>query len=290
MPEKQLITFENVTYAYPENGEDGEKKEVISAPALDNISFSVKKGEFVAILGANGSGKSTLAKHCNAILTPKSGRVLVNGMDTTKKDDLLNIRKTVGMVFQNPDNQLVATLVEEDVAFAPENLGMDPKEIRERVDCALKEVDMYEYRSHAPHKLSGGQKQRVAIAGILAMQPECIVLDESTAMLDPAGREEVMNILHKLHKKGTTLIHITHFMEEAADADRVIILANGRLLLDGTPKEAFSKKELLKEAGLELPSATKLAEELQKLGVPVSSALSLDTLVEEIISLQEDAS
>lgn len=287
MSEKQLIVFENVTYTYPESGEDVEKNESAFSPALENISFSINKGEFVAILGANGSGKSTLAKHCNAILTPKSGRVLVNGMDTTKKDALLDIRKTVGMVFQNPDNQLVATLVEEDVAFAPENLGIDPKEIRKRVDCALKEVDMYEYRSHTPHKLSGGQKQRVAIAGILAMQPSCIVLDESTAMLDPAGREEVMNILKKLHKKGTTIIHITHFMEEAAGADRVIILAKGRLLLDGTPNEAFSKKEILQEAGLELPGATKLAEELQKLGVPVSSVLSLDTLVEEILFLQE---
>lgn len=279
-----LISFNDVSFQYIEASPSDGANPKVCHPVLDHISFTVNQGEFVAILGANGSGKSTLAKLCNGMLTPQQGSVTVQGMKTTDADNLLNIRKTIGMVFQNPDNQIVATLVEEDVAFAPENLGVDPKEIRKRVDQALKDVHMYSYRSHPPHKLSGGQKQRVAIAGVLAMKPTCIILDESTAMLDPAGREEVMRIICELHKKGTTIIHITHFMEEAVFADRVMVLKGGSIALDASPGDAFRQEEMIKKAGLDLPEVTQLSYLLQKKGIPISPAFTLDQLISQLCS------
>ncbi|MBR1724171.1 MAG: energy-coupling factor transporter ATPase, partial [Ruminococcus sp.] len=241
-----FLDAENIRFSYLSDDEPPVKNEV-----LKGVSLKVKRGEFVAVLGHNGSGKSTLAKCFNAINIPESGVVTVNGIDTSDENRLLDIRKSAGMVFQNPDNQIVATIVEEDVAFALENLGVEPKEIRRRVDEALKLVDMYEYRMHAPHKLSGGQKQRVAIAGIIAMQPECILLDEPTAMLDPRGRHEVMETVKMLNReKGTTIVLITHYMEEAAQADRVVVIDGGEIMLDGTPKEIFSQVETMKNLGL----------------------------------------
>ncbi len=230
---------------------------------LEDMSLQIRAGEFVAVLGHNGSGKSTLAKHLNAILVPQSGKVTVDGMDTADEENLLSIRQRVGMVFQNPDNQIVATVVEEDVAFALENMGVEPPEIRRRVDEALRMVDMYAYREHAPHQLSGGQKQRVAIAGVIAMRPECIVLDEPTAMLDPRGRREVMRTIRQLNEEeGITVVLITHYMDEAAQAGRVVVVDNGRLLLDGTPRQVFSHVDVLREVGLDVPQATLLAHEL----------------------------
>ncbi|MBE6854532.1 MAG: energy-coupling factor transporter ATPase [Ruminococcus sp.] len=236
-------------------------------PVLKGVSLSVRRGEFVAVLGHNGSGKSTLAKHLNAILTPTKGSVLIDGMDTAEEEHLFDIRQRVGMVFQNPDNQIVATIVEEDVAFAPENLGVPTEEIRQRVDDALKAVRMYDYRRHAPHQLSGGQKQRVAIAGIIAMQPDCIVLDEPTAMLDPQGRKEVMKTIRRLNReKGITIILITHYMEEAALCDRVVVMDGGTILFDDPPKEVFSHVEKLKSVGLDVPQVTELIYELNCAG------------------------
>ena len=256
-----ILTTENLKFRY-----DSEQP----VYALDGVSASVKRGEFVAVLGANGCGKSTLAKHFNAILLPESGKVYVEGMDTSDDSKLYDIRQTVGMVFQNPDNQIVATIVEEDVAFALENLGVPPDEIRRRVDEALKTVDMYEYRSHAPHQLSGGQKQRVAIAGIIAMRPRCIVMDEPTAMLDPKGRKEIMSTIKMLNKEhGITVVLITHYMEEAAKADRVVVIDKGEILLDDVPKKIFSQVELLKSVGLDVPQATELMYELKKSGIDV---------------------
>ena len=247
-------------------------------PVLKGIDLKIRDGEFVAVLGHNGSGKSTFAKHCNAILLPTSGDVLVAGINTKEEDRLFDIRQNVGMVFQNPDNQIVATIVEEDVAFALENMGVEPAEIRRRVDEALKQVEMYEYREHAPHQLSGGQKQRVAIAGILAMRPRCIVLDEPTAMLDPKGRREVMKTIRQLNREhGTTVVLITHYMEEAAVSDRVVVIDNGEVLRDGTPKQVFSEVELLKSVGLDVPQVTELVYELRKEGVD----LPQDILTEE---------
>ena len=244
---KPFICCENVTFAY------GEDKEGLVA--IKNLNLNINKGEFVAILGHNGSGKSTLAKHFNAILVPTEGKITVDSIDTADEEQTHALRRRVGMVFQNPDNQIVATIVEEDVAFAPENLGVPPEEIRERVDKALEAVGMSEYKNHAPHKLSGGQKQRVAIAGVLAMNPECIVLDEPTAMLDPKGREQVMNTIVSLaREKGITVILITHFMEEAALCDRVVVMNDGEIFLDGTPKEVFSKRSELKSVGLTVPT------------------------------------
>lgn len=237
---------------------------------LHGISLDVKKGEFVALLGHNGSGKSTIAKHMNAIYLPVGGKVFVSGMDTSDDELLTDIRRSVGMVFQNPDNQLVATIVEEDVAFGPENLGVPSKEIRERVDEALKAVGMYEYRRHAPHKLSGGQKQRVAIAGIIAMRPQCIVFDEPTAMLDPRGRQEVMTTINKLKNElGITVVLITHYMDEAAQADRVIVIDDGRLLTEGKPNEVFSQIEMLREHHLDVPQSTELAQYLRSQGFDI---------------------
>lgn len=237
---------------------------------LEDISIGVRRGEFLAVLGHNGSGKSTLAKHFNAILLPREGRVVVEGMETTDEDKLYDIRQTVGMVFQNPDNQIVATIVEEDVAFALENMGVPPAEIRQRVDDALGAVGMYEYREHAPHQLSGGQKQRVAIAGVIAMRPDCIVLDEPTAMLDPRGRAEVMRTLRQLNREhGITIALITHYMDEAAQCDRVVVVDNGKLLMDDTPNRVFSRVEELKAVGLDVPQVTELMHRLRMAGVSV---------------------
>lgn len=262
MNKESLIRFCDVSYRYESDNET-------PLPlAIKNINIDIKKGEFVAILGHNGSGKSTIAKLSNAIILPEDGKVLVEGMDTADESLEYEIRQKVGVVFQNPDNQIVATIVEEDVAFGPENLGIEPKEIRKRVDDALKSVGMYEYRLHEPHKLSGGQKQRVAIAGVMAMQTDCIVLDEPTAMLDPKGREEVMKSMLRLNKEmGKTVVLITHYMDEAVKADRVIVMNSGNVVLDGTPREVFAHEDIIENAGLELPDSAKLALKLKKNGV-----------------------
>jgi len=239
---------------------------------IDNISLTVKRGEFVTLLGHNGSGKSTLAKHFNGLLLPCGGRIFIENFDTMDETKTLDIRRKVGLILQNPDNQIVAGIVEEDVAFGPENLGVPQKEIRERVDEALKLVDMYDYRLHAPHKLSGGQKQRVAIAGILAMKPDCIVLDEPTAMLDPRGRREVLSALTRLNKENSiTIVLITHYMDEAVMADRVIVMNDGGILAEGTPNEVFSDIELLKKHGLDVPQPAELIYKLRQKGVPVET-------------------
>ncbi len=244
-----IIKFENVRYTYPES----------KHTALDGVDLTIERGSFVAVLGANGCGKSTLAKHTNAILVPASGRVLIDGMDTADESRLIEIRRRVGMVFQNPDNQIVANVVEDDVAFAPENLGVEPAEIRRRVDEALHSVGMYDRRLHSPHLLSGGQKQRIAIAGVLAMQPEALVLDEPTAMLDPQGRAEVLNTVERLRREtGMTVLLITHHMAEAARADRVIVMEHGHIAMDGTPREIFPQAERLRSLGLDVPETTAL--------------------------------
>lgn len=257
---QEFITVNNLCHDYA--GFDGS-----TVLALDHINLRIAAGEFVAVIGTNGSGKSTLAKHLNALLVPKTGECLVAGMNTKEEKHLWQIRQKVGMVFQNPDNQIVATLVEEDVAFGPENLGIEPSEIRSRVDEALAFVGMEEYRQHGPHLLSGGQKQRIAIAGVLAMRPECLVLDEPTAMLDPLGREEVLSTVRRLHQQeGITVVYITHFMEEAVAADRVVVMDKGRIILSGKPSEIFSKVELLKESGLDVPIAAEVAYRLRQEG------------------------
>ncbi|MCC0629813.1 energy-coupling factor transporter ATPase [Clostridioides sp. ES-S-0108-01] len=255
--------------------------------AIDNLSLDVKKGEFVAIIGHNGSGKSTLSKNLNAILMPTEGNILIDGMDTKEEERLWNIRQTAGMVFQNPDNQIVATIVEEDVAFGPENLGIEPKEIRRIVDESLKSVGMYDLRGRQPHLLSGGQKQRVAIAGIIAMRPKCIIFDEATAMLDPSGRKEVMKTIKRLNKEeNITVIHITHFMEEAVEADRVVVMEKGKKILEGTPREVFSKIKMLKEIGLDVPCMTELSSLLIEEGMNISSdILTVDEMVMELCQL-----
>ena len=252
--------------------------EGLSPSVLDGVDLNIEKGSFVAVLGHNGSGKSTLAKHLNAILLPSGGKVYVNGTDTFDEDKLLDIRRTIGMVFQNPDNQIVANVVEEDVAFAPENLGVPPEEIRRRVDDALKAVGMYEFREHAPHLLSGGQKQRIAIAGVIAMEPECIVLDEPTAMLDPIGRADVLRTIKQLNReKGVTVVIITHHMDEAAQADRLVVMAKGKVVADGTPKEVFQDVEGLKAVGLTVPDTTQLMWQLRQAGLDAP----LDALSDE---------
>ncbi len=262
-----IIRVENITYTYPD----------APGPALDGVSLDIAPGSFTAVLGANGSGKSTLAKHLNAILTPASGRVLVDGMDTADEANLLAVRRRVGMVFQNPDNQIVANVVEDDVAFAPENLGVEPGEIRRRVDAALKQVGMYEYRLHAPHLLSGGQKQRVAIAGVLAMEPEVLVLDEPTAMLDPRGRREVMAAAQGLCRdRGVAVVLITHHMDEAARADRVLALDRGRVALDGTPRQIFAQAERLRALGLDVPEAAGLIGRLNAAGMHLPTDVLTD--------------
>lgn len=259
-----MIETKDLTFTYP--APEGET----NPPALRGVSVTVEKGTFVVVLGHNGSGKSTLAKHMNAVLLPSGGAVYVEGMDTRDESLLLEIRRRTGMVFQNPDNQIVANVVEDDVAFAPENLGVPPQEIRARVDAALKQVGMYDFRLHAPHLLSGGQKQRVAIAGVIAMQPKCIVLDEPTAMLDPAGRREVIDTATKLcREQGITVVLITHHMEECIGADRVIVLSNGAVVADGAPKQVFSQVDLLKREGLTAPVTVRLLHALRAHGMDV---------------------
>ncbi len=279
--DQPIISAQDIYFEY-RNEEDG-----TAVPVLKGINLAIHDGEFVAVLGHNGSGKSTFAKHCNAILLPTGGEMVVAGINTKDEDRLFDIRQNVGMVFQNPDNQIVATIVEEDVAFALENMGVEPSEIRRRVDEALKQVGMYEYREHAPHQLSGGQKQRVAIAGILAMRPRCIVLDEPTAMLDPQGRREVMKTIRQLNRDfGTTVVLITHYMDEAAVSDRVVIIDSGNVLKDGTPKEVFQEVELLKSVGLDVPQVTELIYELRKEGVNLpQDILTEDECYEAIKSL-----
>lgn len=276
-----MIECRNVTYKY----EDVENKTFNLA--LDNINIHVSTGEFLVVLGKNGSGKSTLAKHINALMVPTEGSVIVDGLDTSNEDNVWKIRNKAGMVFQNPDNQLVATIVEEDVAFGPENLGIDSDKIRERVDNSLKKVDMFEYRKHAPHLLSGGQKQRVAIAGILAMEPECIIFDESTAMLDPMGRKEVINTIKNLNGNNMTIILITHYMEEAIEADRVVVIDNGKVIKEGSPRAVFKEVEVMKEIGLDVPQMTELAYELKKSGINIrNDILTIDEMVNELCRLK----
>lgn len=260
--DNNIIKIENVKYKYAK--EDNKN-------AVDGVSLNIKKGEFTAIIGHNGSGKSTLAKLINSLLLPTEGKIFVKEMDTSDDSKLWDIRQTAGMVFQNPDNQLVATIVEEDIAFGPENQGVESSEIRRRVDDALNAVGMYEFRTRPPHMLSGGQKQRIAIAGILALNSDCIILDEPTAMLDPSGRREVMDTLKKLNKQGKTILLITHYMDEAVEADRVVIMDKGNIKLDGTPKEVFKNLEEIKKYGLDVPQVTELAQELRKEGLDIPS-------------------
>lgn len=255
---EKFIEIKDVEFSYMNEYDDPPTKNTV----LRGVSLDIGRGEFVAVLGHNGSGKSTLAKLLNAINLPEKGEVLIDGMLTSDEEHLYDIRKRVGMVFQNPDNQIVATVVEEDVAFALENIGVEPAEIRRRVDEALKTVGMYEYREHAPHKLSGGQKQRIAIAGVLAMQPECIVMDEPTAMLDPIGRREIMKTIKQLNAAGVTIILITHYMDEAAQAGRVVVMDSGRVIADDVPKKVFSQMEMLKSVGLDVPDVTELTHAL----------------------------
>lgn len=273
---KPIIQVQNVVFRYP--GEEA------LPPALDGTTLEIAEGEFVVVLGHNGSGKSTLAKHLNGILIPNEGCVLVDGMDTRDEEKRLDIRRTVGMVFQNPDNQMVASIVEDDVAFAPENLGFPPEEIRARVDEALRLVDMYDYRRHAPHLLSGGQKQRVAIAGVIAMRPRCIVLDEPTAMLDPAGRREVMGTIKRLcRENGVTIVLITHHMNEAVGADRVIVMSDGQVVREGEPRAVFSDVEALKSRGLTVPDTTELLYALEQAGLALpKGALTVEECAQAI--------
>lgn len=261
MEREILIKFDDVTFSY-DDAED------ISTPAVEHVSFDVKKGEFVAVLGRNGSGKSTLAKLSNSIYVPTSGKVIVDGDDTSDGEKELDIRKKVGVVFQNPDNQIVASIVEEDVAFGPENLGVEPNELRKRVDDALTSVGMYEYRRHETHRLSGGQKQRVAIAGMIAMRPQCLVLDEPTAMLDPQGRRDVMKTVKELNKNaGMAVVFITHFMDEAVNADKVVVINDGKKAAEGTPTQIFEQTELIKKCGLDIPESAELARMLSEKGI-----------------------
>ncbi len=278
-----FIEFQDVTFGYP--NEDG----AVSEDVIEHFNLKIEKGSFVAVLGHNGCGKSTVAKLCNAIEVPISGKVLVDGEDTADEEKTLDIRKKVGVVFQNPDNQIVATIVEDDVAFGPENLGIEPGEIRRRVDEALKNVGMYDFRLFEPHKLSGGQKQRVAIAGIIAMKPDCIVLDEPTAMLDPRGRREVMSTVKRLNKEfGITVVFITHYMDEAAKADRVVVMDKGKIVLDAPPREVFSNDEKLRRIGLDVPQATAISKTLSKDGIKIpDNALDIDELFENIKAILE---
>ena len=280
-----ILSARDVSFAY-----DKYEEKQLPPIVLEDVSLDIQPGEFVAVLGHNGSGKSTLAKHFNAILLPTAGTVYVGGIDTKQEDRLYDIRQTVGMVFQNPDNQLVATIVEEDVAFALENLGVPPEEIRRRVDESLKAVGMYEYREHAPHQLSGGQKQRVAIAGIIAMRPKCIVLDEPTAMLDPQGRREVLRTIRQLGDQfGITVVLITHYMDEAAQCDRVVVVDNGKVILDGAPRAVFSHVEQLKKVGLDVPQVTELVWMLRKDGYNLPDDIIFeDECVQAIEKLLEE--
>lgn len=274
-----ILKIENLVFEYTQY-EGGE-----TVQAVRDVSLEIERGSFTAIIGRNGSGKSTLAKNINALLLPTSGKVFVGGIDTEDEDRVWELRQRVGMVFQNPDNQLVSTVVEDDVAFGPENLGVPPEEIRRRVDAALKAVGMYEHRKKAPHLLSGGQKQRVAIAGAIAMRPECIVFDEPTAMLDPSGRREVMEIIQNLNREGITVILITHFMEEAAEADRVVIMDRGQIRMDGTPEEIFEFPDRIREIDLDVPPAVDLADRLRKRGITVpKNIITAEELIQWVLS------
>ena len=281
-----IVEAKDIVYEYYSNDDNGEVVETIRA--LNKTNITIKEGEFVVILGHNGSGKSTFAKHLNAILSPKEGTLWVSGIDLTEGENIWEVRRNVGMVFQNPDNQIVATIVEEDVAFGPENIGIEPLEIRERVDNALETVGMIKYKRRSPNQLSGGQKQRVAIAGVIAMEPKCIVFDEATAMLDPIGRRQVMRTMEKLNKeKGITIVHITHYMQEAILADRIIVMDKGDVLLEGTPKEVFRNVEQIKEIGLDVPDATYLAYLLNLNGFDLDpEILTTEEVVEALCQLK----
>lgn len=280
-----MIETKNLSFIYRE--EDMESGEIKEEKVLKDINIEIEKGSFTAVLGHNGSGKSTLAKHFNAILLPSGGKVYVKGMDTADENNIFNLRQSAGMVFQNPDNQMVAALVEDEVAFAPENLGVEPKEIRRRVDECLEIVNMTKYAQSSPSKLSGGQKQRVAIASVLAMNPEILILDEPTAMLDPKGRSEVIKTIKMLNEeKDITVVLITHYMDEAAQADRTVVIDDGEIVLDGTPKEVFKNVEKLKSLGLDVPQVTELAYELRKMGIEISDdVLTVDECFDEIIRI-----
>lgn len=267
-----IVQAKDLTFEYIRRDEEGNVEGITTA--VDNVNIDIKAGDFVAVLGHNGSGKSTFAKHLNALVMPTEGTVYVDGMDTKDAENTLKVRQTAGMVFQNPDNQIVGTLVDEEVGFGPENIGVPTEEIWERVEKSLKAVGMYKFRNASPNKLSGGQKQRVAIAGIVAMKPKCIVLDEPTAMLDPLGRKEVIHVLHELNKKeGVTIILITHYMEEVIDADHVFVMDNGKVVMEGTPRQIFSQVDKLKELRLDVPQVTELAYELKKEGLPVKDGI-----------------
>jgi energy-coupling factor transport system ATP-binding protein len=276
-----IIRIENLIFEYKRE----EEQEVVRA--IDNVSLEIPRGSFTAIIGRNGSGKSTLAKNLNALLLPTSGEIWIDGYNTRDPESLWQVRQRAGMVFQNPDNQLVSSIVEDDVAFGPENLAIPPDEIRIRVDESLKAVGMYEERKKAPHLLSGGQKQRIAIAGVVAMKPQCIILDEPTAMLDPRGRDEVMAIMKKLHQEGITILLITHFMEEAAQAERVIIMDQGRICMDGTPEEIFARSREIRELSLDVPLPVELAEGLRENGIPVPrSIITTEEMVDYLCQLK----
>lgn len=276
-----MLMAKDIFFYYKKNNEN-------ENIALNGVNLEIKKGEFLAVIGHNGSGKSTLAKHFNGILIPSSGDVFVDGINTKDDEKLWDIRQSAGMVFQNPDNQIVATIVEEDVAFGPENLGVPPMEIRQRVSQSLQIVGMEEYANHGPHLLSGGQKQRVAIAGVLAMKPQCIIFDEPTAMLDPSGRKEVIETIKKLNKQeGITIVLITHYMEEAVDADRIVVMEEGKIALEGKPRDVFSKVGELKRLGLDVPQMTELAYELEKNGLELrEDILTIEEMVDELCRLE----
>ena len=283
-----IVKAKNLTFEYIRRDEDGNVEGITKA--VDNVSIDIKQGDFVAVLGHNGSGKSTFAKHLNALVMPTEGTVWVDGMDTREEKNTLKVRQTAGMVFQNPDNQIVGTLVDEEVGFGPENIGVPTEEIWERVEKSLKAVGMYAFRNQSPNKLSGGQKQRVAIAGIVAMKPKCIVLDEPTAMLDPLGRKDVLNVLHELNRQeNVTVILITHYMEEVIDIDKLYVMDDGKLVMSGTPREIFSQVEKLKELRLDVPHVTELAYELQKEGVPLKNGiLTSEEFTEDLIRVRTE--
>ena len=283
-----IVKAKNLTFEYIRRDEDGNVEGITKA--VDNVSIDIKQGDFVAVLGHNGSGKSTFAKHLNALVMPTEGTVWVDGMDTREEENTLKVRQTAGMVFQNPDNQIVGTLVDEEVGFGPENIGVPTEEIWERVEKSLKAVGMYAFRNQSPNKLSGGQKQRVAIAGIVAMKPKCIVLDEPTAMLDPLGRKVVLNVLHELNRQeNVTVILITHYMEEVIDIDKLYVMDDGKLVMSGTPREIFSQVEKLKKLRLDVPHVTELAYELQKEGVPLKNGiLTSEEFTEELIRVRNE--
>lgn len=281
-----IVKAKDLTFEYIRRDEEGNVEGITTA--VDHVNMDIQPGEFIAILGHNGSGKSTFAKHINALLFPTEGTILVDGLDTSDEDNVMDVRQRAGMVFQNPDNQIICTLVEEEVGFGPENIGVPTEEIWERVAASLKAVGMYQYLKASPNKLSGGQKQRVAIAGIVAMKPKCIILDEPTAMLDPHGRADVMRVLHELNRKeGVTVILITHYMEEVIDADRVFVMDEGKVVMEGTPRQIFSRVEELKQLRLDVPQVTELAYELSRSGVSIRSGiLTNQELIDELMKLK----